>query len=299
MAHVRQFRPVTAELRDSNSLVVKFMKARFPNLRDVQRRYRQDAPGLVVAPVARTEADPGIIGTAADWLMRFLVHPSPDLTLARYGTSSSLEPLDNSVMNLFEEVVRTIGMGREVSSFEGPVVGSTLDAELLARCCWGLAMLTHVFRIGPPALLALAGHNSLESLVPAAGLSQLAALRAVMERELVPRLAARHGMWTLGPTFTGSHFMNGDGDLIASGLLLDLKTTSKTGLDGKDMYQLIAYALMDWDDEYRLEEIAIFAARFGYLATWKIADLFAELSGGLVSLEEARAEFQGLLTGLD
>jgi hypothetical protein len=132
MAQVRRFRPVTTELRDADSMVAKFVKARFANLRDVQRQYRQGAPELIVPPVARAEADPGVIGTAADWLMRFLVHPSPDLTLARYGTSWSLEPLDRSVMDLFEEIVQTIGMDTEVSSFEGPVPGSALEAEQLA-----------------------------------------------------------------------------------------------------------------------------------------------------------------------
>ena len=68
------FRPLTAELDDKNSQVRRFLNERFTGgLRDVQRRYRQAAPSLVVLPAERQEANPGTVGTAADWLLRFLL----------------------------------------------------------------------------------------------------------------------------------------------------------------------------------------------------------------------------------
>ena len=33
----------------------------------------------------QAEANPGTLGTAADWLLRFLVHPRPSLRLAATG----------------------------------------------------------------------------------------------------------------------------------------------------------------------------------------------------------------------
>jgi hypothetical protein len=37
-----------------------------------------------------------------------------------------------------------------------------------------------------------------------------------------------------------------DADLIAAGLLLDLKTDSKLSLGVTTMFQVIGYALLDW-----------------------------------------------------
>ena len=120
-----------------------------------------------------------------------------------------------------------------------------------------------------------------------------------MENELLPQLAGRKGMWTLGPTFTASRVMPGDGDLIAAGLPLDLKTTVKPGLDPPNLWQIIVYSLMDWDDKYKLSELGFFNARYGYFATWDIDELFDRLSGGTESVAEARREFREILTGQD
>jgi hypothetical protein len=46
---------------------------------------RQAAPSLVVPSADRQEANPGTVGTAADWLLRFLLYPKPSLALAAVG----------------------------------------------------------------------------------------------------------------------------------------------------------------------------------------------------------------------
>ena len=74
--------PLTAELGAKNSPVRQFFDERFTSgLRDVQRRYRQAAPSLVVPSADRQDANPGTVGTAADWLLRFMLHPRPSLAL--------------------------------------------------------------------------------------------------------------------------------------------------------------------------------------------------------------------------
>lgn len=192
-------------------------------------------------------------------------------------------------------------------TFAGPLPGSAAPPELLARAAWALALLTEVYRAGPMALAAgplsqLPGRpvtaDDLLGLAPPAGLDQLARLRQVFETALLPQLAARHGPWALGPVFTGSAVMNADADLIAAGLLLDLKTTAaRPSLGIKDMCQLIGYALLDFDDEYRITEVGLFAARYAYLATWDLGSLLAELAGHPVSLSSERAQFRSLLSG--
>src|SRR5262249_14261442 len=151
-------------------------------------------------------------------------------------------------------------------TFTGPLPGSAAPPELLARAAWALALLTEVYRAGPMALAAgplgqLSGGPitaaDLLGLAPPAGLDQLARFRQVFQTALLPQLAARQGPWALGPVFTGSAVMNAD--LIAAGLLLDLKTAAaRPSLGVKDICQLIGYALLDFDDEYQITDVGLF-----------------------------------------
>jgi hypothetical protein len=77
-------------------------------------------------------------------------------------------------------------------------------------------------------------------------------------------------LWALGPTFAGSELIKADADLIAAGLLLELKTSAKLSLGITDLLQVIGYALLDFADAYRISELGIFSARYGYLATWEL-----------------------------
>jgi hypothetical protein len=64
------------------------------------------------------------------------------------------------------------------------------------------------------------------------------------------------------------------------------------------MCQLIGYVLLDFDDEYQITDVGLFAARYAYLATWNLGSLLAELAGHPISLSSERAEFRSLLTGV-
>lgn len=117
----------------------------------------------------------------------------------------------------------------------------------------------------------------------------------MFENALLPELATRRGLWALGPTFAGSALIRADADVIAAGLLLDLKTVSKLSLGITDLFQVVGYALLDFDDEHQITELGIFSARYAYLATWGLGALLEELAGHPVSLQGTRMEFRGLL----
>lgn len=99
----------------------------------------------------------------------------------------------------------------------------------------------------------------------------------------------------LGPTFTGSDLIPADADLIAAGLLLEMKTSVKLTLAVQDLFQVIGYALLDFNDECKITELGIFHARHAYLATWDISELLRELAGQPVSLQAVRQDFRDLL----
>ena len=300
--------PLTAELSRKDSPVRRFLDERFTSgMRDVQRRYRQVGPPLVVASADRQEANPGTVGTAADWLLRFMLHPRPSLALA--ATGAALCGRRSGVVDAFLAIAGSLGYGSravldaDATDFTGPIGGNDADPGQLASACWALALLTEMFRNPVAAMRGplerFQGHRAsadeLLGLASPAALGQLAAFREVFAVTLLPQLARRPGRWVLGPGFTGSALIKSDADLIAAGLLLDLKTDSKLSLGVTTVFQVIGYVLLDFDDAYQLTEAGTFSARYAYLATWDIGALFDELAVQNVSLPSVRQEFRQLL----
>jgi hypothetical protein len=302
------WRPLTAELDIKESPVRRFLDERFTGgLRDIQRRYRLAGPALVVPSADRQEANPGTVGTAADWLLRFLLHPRPSLKLAAVG--AALCGRRSGMAEALIEIAESLGYDFEAvfdastTDFIGPVQGNDADPGQLASACWALALLTEMFRNPMAAMLGPLGRfrggrvsaSELLDLASPAALGQLAAFREVFAPQLLPQLARRPGRWVLGAEFTGSALIKSDADVIAAGLLLDLKTDSKLSLGVTTIFQVIGYALLDFDDAYRLTEVGTFSARYAYLATWDIGVLLDELAGHHVNLPSVRREFQQLL----
>jgi len=302
-------RPLTTEIGDARSPVRQFFNERFTvGLPDVQRRYRENSPSQVVPSVSRSDANPRTLGTAADWLLRFLLHPSPAPDLAVKGVAGC-RSIGIDMAPAFIQIAKHLGVRLpkalgEVRVFTGPGPGSAVEAELLARSCWALALLSEVQRGGPQAAMGgplgqfrnrTASGADLLALCPSAGLDQLAQFRRVFETALIPRLATRPGLWAVGPTFTGSKLIKADADLVAEGLLLELKTHSKPSLLVTDLFQVIGYWLLDFGDAYRVTKLGIFAARYGYLVAWGLDELLGELAGHEVDLHAARDQFRHLL----
>lgn len=167
-------RPLTAELDDKNSPVRRFLDERFTvGLRDVQRRYRQAAPSQAVMSADRREANPGTVGTAADWLLRFLLHPTPSLALAAAG--ADLVRLGRGVhghCSVARLRARFRSRIRQRGRLHGAGQRKQYRAEELARACWALALLTEMFR-NPMAAINAARRvrvvSSLRGLATVAG----------------------------------------------------------------------------------------------------------------------------------
>ena len=291
--------PLTYELAQTDSPIRRFFDDRFAaGLKDAQAAYRAAAGPILVPGVPRETADAGTIGTAADWMMRFLVHPAPSLGLAAQGASLC------GMLPTLKELAFMLGLrDGGTGQFTGPVHGTGTEPDLLYRACWGLALLTEVYRrgpeiaaLGPLGRLPRKSARSLLEAAPDAGLEQLAALRGVMESALLPAVGARRGLWAIGPVFAGSQIMRGNADLIAGGLLTELKTTiKKPSLGVTDLWQVLGYVLMDYVDEFGITDVALFSARYGYLAQWNLDALLPQLAGRPVTVAPLRAEFRALL----
>lgn len=99
---------------------------------------------MLVPGVGRDAADPRTIGTAADWMLRFLVHPTPSLRLAAHGAKLC------GMLPVMKDPAFMLGFrDGGADTFPGPARGSGADPDLVHRACWGLALLTEVYRRGP------------------------------------------------------------------------------------------------------------------------------------------------------
>jgi hypothetical protein len=61
------------------------------------------------------------------------------------------------------------------------------------------------------------------------------------------------------------------------------------------LWQVLGYVLMDYVDEYAVTDVALFSARYGYLAQWNLSTLLPQLARRPVTTAALRAEFRALL----
>jgi len=301
----------------------RYLRERFPLLRAVQGPYREATAGRVPRlPADGATVAYGTLGTAFDWRVRFLLHPQPNLHLAFLGALFMGRGWVKLAGELIEELGGSLHLYLRAADqprprpvtpptvFTGadPGRAATLGQERLARGCYALALLTEVFRAGlrPGSRLAtLKRTASLDQLLGLASDAEIADLLALTEgarQNLLPVVAARGGRLYLGPTFAGSLDVRGaDADVIAGGLLLEVKVQlgdrtaggrRRCSLHQRTMHELLGYVLLDYNDTYRLDGVAVYAARYGYLACWPLRELLAELAGRPVDLAELREEFQ-------
>jgi hypothetical protein len=291
------------------------IKQRFPHVKDKQRRYRDSVGALVVDSAG---GNAGTMGDAFDWAVRFLVHPQPSLELALVGVRRRFPQLGGAAIEMaghlgYENSSEPLPAHLGSSRFDGPTDGSAVDENTLLRGCWAFGLLTQVYRLGaihPGSDLAKldldrVGAADLLALASPHAVEELRHLCSLARSALLPAFADRRGPWAVGPAFEGSKLMHADADLIARGLLVELKTnlgdkradgSRRASLDGSTLLQVLGYVLLDFHDEFAIDEVGLYAARYGHLATWRLPELLDELAGRPVDLAVERVAFRDLLS---
>ena len=98
--------------------------------------------------------------------------------------------------------------------------------------------------------------------------------------------------------------MNADADLVAAGLLVELKTglgdkrrdgTRRCFLEPKTLYQMIGYVLLDFNDTYQFDSVGLYEARYGHLTMWSLQGLLDEAAGRSVEVAAERDRLHTLL----
>lgn len=288
-----RYSSLTAAIADRTSPLRQLMAAEFPHTRLIQAEYRAARPTLRVEGGA---SNPGTLGGAFDYAMRFRIDSTYNAELARLAFLGREDELANiEAVIVAAQVAQSIG-----------------DRSTAFRASWALSLLTEVYRVG------LAGGSPLRALrvnrvfdeehllglAPDDALRQLDSLVSLAETALIPNIA---GPFRIGPIFDASGLCAADADVIAGDLLLDLKTRlgDKVKREGgrsdalriQDLLQLVGYALFDRSDTYRIGRVGIYSARFGRVIVWGLDEMLEKLAGRPVDLSDMRERVWAVLGG--
>lgn len=297
---------LTRLLEERHGPVREFFERRLPDQTSFRARWRAAGPPSILP---RDERPPwGQLGAAFDYRMRYFVAATPPNELAAAAGAGHLavahhpgplgaisevqaridghDPYRHVAWALDELVERTNPIGTVLASD---------DERLLCRLCYLLALYEALVR-SPQARAT----SPLLELAPDVDLdTQLALVEDVWVDDVV---ALAHGFAAVGapvlcgrarvvpnPTFPAEPRLNADADLLVDELLLEIKATSQAAPRRDWLYQLLGYALLDYDDRYGIEQVGFYLARVPALITWPLDELLAELAGGPVDRAELRA----------
>ena len=298
---------LTSELNRRDSPVKHFFRETFPNTREplaqIRSALRSGEPIYKLEPGASSGAY-GLIGTAIDYRVRYSFARTPADQLLAWKVASAIADAPPAAAYMASGLPPRLGIPEDTPSLSGSVTSdffnhldktvariaphrraSKLGQERkLARFCLLLAAFDTVFRAGPiawpPRFLRGALPTSttdLLSAVPDDWVEDVAALSTAF--------SARYPEWrgaaaTLNPTFAGSADIGGaDADFILDGCLWDIKTTKVTRGQSAHIYQLVGYALLDYDDQFGIERVGLLFPRQDTAVQWPLPKLLETLSG--------------------
>lgn len=312
---------LTGELDKKDSPVTRWFAARVANIKPISEGW---SAAVKAAPLIRPETDrriPGTVGTAFDYRLRywFAITPleelvasagmrqlnpeaspitsrrgAPDAFLALRGPP----PAESSpVVALLADFAASLD--NTVSALD-PIGGliDDVDEQLLCRYCYVLGLFEELFRAGPrirSPLYELADGSTVDDLLalpPQIWIDDLCALSRAFAGQY-SKLAS--GRVVLNPTFAGSTEIGGaDADLIVDGCLLDVKTTVDPKFTRtRVLYQLLGYALLDYDDRYGIDAVGVYLSRQSLLLRWPLVRLWQTLlERDEIDLAELRASFR-------
>jgi hypothetical protein len=178
---------------------------------------------------------------------------------------------------------------------------TTLDPPLelqLARYCYVLSLYEALFRanvVNSP-LFSLPQNAPPEAqlpLVPQGGAADIVALTSQAVTTFADSFTKP---FVANPTFAGSADARGaDADFILDGCLIDIKTTTRKGLPCENIYQLLGYVVLDYDNRYNIDSVGFYLSRVPVLITWRVEEVFAVVSASKETVDSMRQAVRGLL----
>jgi hypothetical protein len=259
-------------------------------LADQEIFYRADGgrygTGLLEAPLLAIE------DTASPYGFRSLVAASGAQVLVYAGLLAREQARDLSV--------RVLEAARLVTHRDRKLPRAKEDE--LCRLCYAMALLDEIApprELTPGALLAgLPKNATADDLLALADDESVDDLRAMAWLFYETQRRLLRGKETLIGWFVeGERHVHADPDLIVDGCMIEIKTAVDPRHIKKPSWpwQLLAYALLDYSDRYKLESVALYLPRQGLLVDWPLDEYASMLAGRDVSVAQARRDLQRAL----
>lgn len=302
---------LTSHIRNAKqSPIGQFLRQRFPHTAIITKETNAKlrASRALLPPIHPWPYDK--IGSAMDYRIRYYFDITPGQQLVAWAGAHmlpyvlgdegeliagpyTLEPVE-AFFSRLDALLETIHP-----------VGRKLEPEEerdLARYCFILALFEEVFREGVDGrakngpLFMPEPKQSFEellALVEEGWIDDLCQLTALFHDTCQHLLLQP---FNLNPTFAGSGDVGGaDADLIVDGCLIEIKTSKQMQIDADWLRQLVGYVLLDYNDEYHINSVALYMVRQGVLFTWPLADFLSLLTtSDAITLPLLRQEFSDL-----
>lgn len=304
---------LTTELADQSSPLSRHLKSRFPNTRTVLTKVNPEFNKLATRK-PDGEFPYQLVGAAVDYRIRYMF-PDPEparRTIAGigYDTLRDISHPATQHKNCMLQIRSGKGAFNakairdffaETDTFVAEVKPAYRQLESaheqhLARHCLVLAILEGFARSRGDHGSLLKNemvHTSrdLLELIRQSWIEDLTAISQAVHTALEPYFGQPY---VPNPTFDGSADVGGaDADIIIGDTLFEIKTTIKPGIRTEWLRQIMAYALLDYDDRYCIRNLGFILPRQAHVLTWTLQDLMFFMSNATASaLEKERQDFQ-------
>ncbi|WP_282698088.1 UvrD-helicase domain-containing protein [Streptomyces sp. CC208A] len=291
---------LTGQLKYDSSPISQFMTAHLPHSQNLVRDYQTRIAGLPhpVQPIDVQYPNWSALGHAIDYRLRLSLGGRLGLAVvAGVMLLDETGPLRGAPACESRKALHTAG--RELLATVDTYLAdpSSLEENALIRLCFVAGFFEDIARTGE-----IRRFSMLSSATPATTLDDLTAVvpeYVVTDIDQQTRLADApfaafralpQSARVCGPVFAGSADIGGaDADYILGGLLLDCKATKDPRRLGREeIYQLAGYLLLDYDDQFGIDQVGLYLSRQGGLITWDAVDFLRRL-GASAPLPQLRA----------
>jgi hypothetical protein len=294
---------LTGQLKYTASPISRFLADHLPDNQRVVRDYLRRIMGLPhpIQPVDVRHPAWSALGHGIDFRLRLSLGQSLGQAVgtgvAVIGTDMPLRGAPSVLTRVALQAAGHELLATVDTSLRDP---GQLREEYLTRLCFVAAFYEDVYRTGEVrrySMLAAASPGTtlsdLVTAVPGYVVEDIGRQMNLAEKPFRPFRALPPQAVTCGPVFTGSSDIGGaDADFILGGLLLDCKATTMPGELGRDeINQLAGYLLLDYHDEFSINQVGLYLSRQGAMITWTVTE-FLRLLGADEPLTRLRERLQ-------
>lgn len=272
---------LSKELQNPNSIISRFLNSALDPVetRILLHQYniQMDATNTIRL---RADVDPALVGTAFDYAFRW--------TLADHLIAPDLVGLKGA------EVADNMRFQHHVDALTELVQRGNITPHLRAPVSIILSWYESIYRSGndkyvmpcfnTPSSSAKESIKKLTMNVPIEAVADIQQLMSTIPRVWGKRLGKSY---TLNPTLPNSGYVGGaDGDWIVDGILYDCKCSWRNSPFKMGHFrQVLAYALLDWDDELNLRGVGWYYARQKFIIEMPLTDILPDIYETRASLK--------------